>query len=88
MMRNIVNVSIAEWMDRCPEGSVAGSTGSANTYAVVIEQHPVAIITTKKDQRRVSKKVIIIGDDSGNKAELSIWGTFATRSWMYVWIDA
>ena len=84
MVRNIVNISLSEWMARCPEGSPAGLTGSGSTFAVIIEQLPTVIVVTRKDHSRmVAKKTIIIGDDTGNQAELSIWGNFAARSWMH-----
>jgi hypothetical protein len=82
MVRKLANVSISEWKERCPDGSPPGSTGSGSTYAVLLSQEPVTIVTTKKDQRRVSKKSITIGDQSGQTAEVSIWGLFAARSWM------
>ena len=82
MVRKISNVMISEWMERCPNGSPPGSTGTGSTYAVLISQQPVELITTKKDQRRVSKKSITVGDHSGHTAEISIWGAFAARSWM------
>jgi hypothetical protein len=83
MVRRIANVTLMEWKERCPPGSQPGSTGIGSTYAILISQEPVALITTKKDQRRVSKKTIIIGDCTGQRAEISIWGLFAARSWMY-----
>ena len=83
MVRNIVNITIAEWMERCPDGSPAGSTGTGNTYAVLLDTSPCQTVITKKDQRKVAKKTIIIGDHSGKKAELTIWGNFAARSWTF-----
>jgi hypothetical protein len=83
MIRNIVNISIADWMARCPDGSPTGSTGSGSTYAVLLEAEPCQTITTKKDQRRVAKKAITIGDNTGKTASVTIWGNFAARSWTF-----
>ena len=79
----VVNVSIAEWMERCPDPSVAGSTGTGSTYAVVLCEMPTTHVTTKRDMKQVPKKNILIGDDTGKVAELVIWGAFACRAWMY-----
>lgn len=81
-VRNVVNISIGEWMDRCPDPSIAGATGSGSTYAVVLCEMPTATVTTKRDMKQVAKKTILIGDDSGKTAELIIWGQFACRAWM------
>jgi hypothetical protein len=83
MVRNFFNVSISDWMDRCPDGSPAGLTGSGNTYAVILDHGPCQTVTTKKDARKVAKKTIILGDCSGKTAELTIWGNFAARSWTF-----
>lgn len=83
MVRNIVNITLEEWMQRCPEGSPPGSTGSGNSYAVILDMGPCTTVVTKKDQRRVAKKTIVIGDCSGKEAELTIWGNFAARSWTF-----
>lgn len=82
-IRNIVNISIADWMARCPDGSPSGSTGTGNTYAVLLDTSPCQTVVTKKDQRKVAKKTIVIGDHTGKKAELTIWGNFAARSWTF-----
>lgn len=82
-IRNIVNVSISDWMARCPDGSPSGSTGSGNTYAVLLDTSPCQTVVTKKDQRKVAKKTIVIGDNTGKQAELTIWGNFAARSWTF-----
>ncbi len=81
-VRNVVNISIGEWMDRCPDPSVAGATGTGSTYAVVLCEMATATVTTKRDMKQVAKKTILIGDDSGKTAELIIWGQFACRAWM------
>jgi hypothetical protein len=81
-VRNVVNISIGEWMERCPDPSVAGATGSGSTFAVVLCEMPTATVTTKRDMKQVAKKTILIGDDSGKTAELIIWGQFACRAWM------
>jgi hypothetical protein len=83
MVRNTINVSIDEWLHRCPDPSPTGTGGSGNSYVVVIEQYPTVIVVTKKDSRKVSKKSITLGDDSGKTVDLTIWGNFAARSWMY-----
>ena len=83
MVRNTVNVAISEWLLKCPEPSAAGTGGSGNSFVVVIEQFPTVIVITKKDSRKVSKKTIVLGDDSGKFVDLTIWGNFAARSWMY-----
>lgn len=83
MIRNIVNISLSDWMLRCPEGSPPGMTGSGNTYAVILDHGPCETVTTKKDARKVAKKTIFLGDCSGKSAELTIWGNFAARSWMF-----
>jgi hypothetical protein len=83
MVRNTVCVSINEWLQRCPDPSASGTGGTGNSYVVVIEQLPTAIVITKKDNRKVSKKTITLGDDSGRSVDLTIWGNFAARSWMY-----
>ncbi len=81
-VRNVVNISIQEWMERCPDQSVAGATGSGSTHAVVLCEMPTATVTTKRDMKQVAKKTILIGDHSGKTAELIIWGQFACRAWM------
>ncbi len=81
-VRNVVNISIGEWMERCPDPSIAGATGSGSTFAVVLCEMPTATVTTKRDMKQVAKKTILIGDDSGKTAELIIWGQFACRAWM------
>lgn len=81
-VRNVVNISIGEWMERCPDPSVAGATGSGSTFAVVLCEMPTATVTTKRDNKQIAKKTILIGDDSGKTAELIIWGQFACRAWM------
>lgn len=81
-VRNVVNISIAEWMERCPDPSVAGSTGTGSTYAAVLCEMPTSTVTTKRDMKQVAKKTILIGDHSGKTAELIIWGQFACRAWM------
>jgi hypothetical protein len=81
-VRNVVNTSIQEWMERCPDQSVAGATGSGSTHAVVLCEMPTATVTTKRDMKQVAKKTILIGDDTGKTAELIIWGQFACRAWM------
>jgi hypothetical protein len=81
-VRNVVNISIGEWMDRCPDPSVAGATGTGSTFAVVLCEMATATVTTKRDMKQVAKKTILIGDDSGKTAELIIWGQFACRAWM------
>jgi len=78
----VTNISIAEWMERCPEQSVAGATGTGSTYAVVLCEMPTQHVTTKRDMKQVPKKNILIGDDSGKTAELVVWGAFACRAWM------
>ena len=83
MIRNIVNISLGDWMLRCPEGSPPGMTGSGNTYAVVLDHGPCETVTTKKDNRKVARKTIFLGDCSGKSAEVTIWGNFAARSWMF-----
>jgi hypothetical protein len=83
IVRNIVNVSIQNWMERCPDGSPAGLTGSGNTYAVILEMGACVTVLTKKDQRKVAKKTIVLGDCSSQQAELTIWGNFAARSWTF-----
>ena len=45
----VTNISIAEWMERCPEQSVAGATGTGSTYAVVLCEMPTQHVTTKRD---------------------------------------
>jgi hypothetical protein len=82
-VRNIVNVSLNDWMERCPDPSPMGCSGTGSTFAVIIEQMPTIVVTTKKDNRKVAKKTIIIGDVTGKQAEITIWGNFAARSWMY-----
>jgi len=83
MIRNIVNVSISDWLERCPEGSAPGLTGSGSTYAVIIDMGPCSTVTTKKDCRKVAKKTILISDCSNKQAEITIWGNFAARSWTF-----
>jgi hypothetical protein len=78
----VVNVSIADWMERCPAQSVAGATGTGSTYAVVLCEMPTSHVTTKRDMKQVPKKNILIGDDTGKTAELVVWGAFACRAWM------
>jgi hypothetical protein len=81
MVRNVVNISIERWKELCPEGSPSAFSGIGCTYCIIIEQQPAKMVVTKNDQRRVSKKSIIIGDDTGNEAELVMWGPLAARSW-------
>jgi hypothetical protein len=81
MVRNVVNISIERWKELCPEGSPSAFSGIGTTYCIIIEQQPSKMVVTKNDQRRVSKKSIIIGDDTGHEAELVIWGPLAARSW-------
>jgi hypothetical protein len=78
----IVNVSIGEWMERCPEQSVSGATGTGSTYAVVLCEMATMHVTTKREMKQVPKKNIMIGDDTGKTAELVVWGAFACRAWM------
>lgn len=81
-VRNIVNTSISEWMDRCPVESPSGGTGSGHSYVVVLQEMPTQHVTTKKELKQVAKKSIVVGDDSGKTAELVVWGQFACRAWM------
>ena len=78
----VMNVSISDWMQRCPEQSVTGATGTGSTYAVVLCEMPTTHVTTKRDMKQVPKKNILIGDDTGKTAELVVWGGFACRAWM------
>jgi hypothetical protein len=78
----VVNVSIADWMERCPDPSLPGATGSGSTYAVVLCEIPTQHVTTKRDLKQVPKKSIVIGDDTGKTAEIVVWGAFACRAWM------
>lgn len=78
----VMNVTIDEWMQRCPDPSVPGATGTGSTYAVVLCELPTQHVTTKRDMKQVPRKNILIGDDTGKAAEIVIWGAFACRAWM------
>ncbi len=78
----VINVTIEEWMQRCPDPSVPGATGTGSTYAVVLCELPTQHVTTKRDMKQVPRKNILIGDDTGKSAEIVIWGAFACRAWM------
>jgi len=64
----------------CAGGFAFCFSGIGCTYCIIIEQQPAKMVVTKNDQRRVSKKSIIIGDDTGNEAELVMWGPLAARA--------
>jgi hypothetical protein len=83
MVRNTVSVTASEWYHRCPDPSPKGTGGVGSSFLVVIEHFPAAIVTTIKDQRKVAKRTIVVGDDSGKTIDLTIWGNFAARSWTY-----